>query len=319
MPPTTYRPVQARPAVAAKKSNPYLIGLIACAVVAVAGLGVAGLMWSGKTAAQATALQHEDSASALAKTLGVSLVTDTNLPVNWTAAWSSMDKAANDQKKELGDVKVQAATLEEQLTTLQTTVTELGDVKAKGDQAAAQLKQRTAELEALKQAQQAEVADLQAKLTAAQTAQAEAEAAAQAAREASAAAAAATTAPAGTDAAATDARVTAPAADGTTPAAPDAVEGEEVEEAAVMRTTQHTYAEGTTKLVQKLAYDEAGQIMKVNLTDGTELVYRTVPGDLIERLISAPVPDTYFRLHVVGVYPCTPDDKATIRAFNKKR
>lgn len=325
MPPTTYRPPQ-RPVAATPKKNPLLIVVIAAGALAVIGLVLAGILWSGKSAAQATVLQHQDAAAALAKGLGVTLSADTNKPVDWTAAWAALDKAVTEQKTALADAKTQSATLEQQVTELQTSVTELGDVKTKADQQATQLKQRTEELAALKTSSAEQVATLEKELADTKQALADAQAAADAAAAAAAAQAAANPAEAapaeGTPAvegaapAATPAEAPAAAAvaEGATPATDEEMAALEP----VAKDGTHVFPEGTTKVITKISYDAEGKILKVRLADDNQLVYRTVPYELFDSLINAPVPDVYFRLKLVGNFPCTPDDKEALRALNKR-
>jgi hypothetical protein len=319
MPPTVYRPPQKPVAPAgAKKMNTQLIGLIAAGVVAVIGLGLTGVMWSGKSAAQSTVAQFKDSASALGSALGVSLSADTNTPIDWNTAWATLDKAAADQKKALADAQAQGLVLNQQVTDLQAAADELTILKPKADQQAALLKKTTDELEALKTSSAEQVAALQQELEGAKQALADAQAAAEAA------AAQATTAPvadAGASPAMTEAApdTVTPPADAATDApvvAPAGDTGAEVSEAGpdeeVPQNGQFIFPEENSTL-KDVTYDGAGKILTVTLKNDTKLVYRGVPPELYDGLVGAPVHEVYFRMKLVGNFPVTPDDKAALR------
>lgn len=320
MPPTVYRPPQKPVAPAtAKKNNGQMIGLIAAGVVAVIGLGLAGLMWSGKSAAEATVAQFKDSASALGAALGVSLSADTNTPIDWSTAWATLDKAAADQKKALADAQAQGLVLNQQVAELQLSADELTALKPKADQQAALLKKTTDELATLKTSSAEQVAGLQQELEGAKQALADAQAAAEAA------AAQATTAPAGDPGADPTAVETTPdAAATTTEAATESTAvaatetaGTEGSEgvAAVEATAQNgkfVFPEENSTL-KDAAYDSAGKILTVTLKNDTKLVYRGVPPELYDGLVGAPVYEVYFRMKLVGNFPVTPDDKEALR------
>ena len=334
MPPTVYRPPQ-RPVTAptAKKINSSLIGLIVAGVLAVVGLAGTGLMWSGKSAEQAKVAQFKDSASALATALGVSLSADTNTPVDWTTAWATLDKAATDQKQALADAQAKVTALEQQVTDLETKSTEMAtEVKTKADAQTALLKSTSDELAALKTSSAEKIASLEQELEGAKQALADAQAAA----EAAASQVAAT--PEGTVPA--DGAVTEPAAvpaDGAT-----LPEGStEVAAAAAGAVAAGAVAEGTgeaaageegavmedpaqdgrfsfpekNQTLKEASYDAAGKILKITLANGTELVYRAVPYDLYDALITAPVSEVFFRMKIVGNFPVEPNDKQALRAL----
>lgn len=328
--PTVYRPPQ-RPATApaAKKNMGPLIGLIVAGVVAVVGLAVAAMMWSGKSAAQAQVGQMQQSAGALATALGVSLSADTNTPIDWTAAWAALDKAVNDQKQALATAKEQAAALEQQVAELQTSATELTELKPKAEQQASQLKKVSDELNALKASSAAQVASLEQELEGAKQALADAQAAAEAAAAQAAQAAqtpepvadpaaaaetspAGETAPTGMDPAPVE--TAAPVSNATAEAVPGSAE-ETVDAVATQTQPQDGSFVFPDKIrvLRQASYDAAGQILKVTLTDQTELVYRAVPYEIYEGLINSPVPEVYFRMKMVGNFPVAPDDKAALR------
>lgn len=338
MPPTVYRPPQRPVAPAsAKKFTGQLIGLIAAGVAAVVGLGLAGLMWSGKSAADATVAQFKDSASALGSALGVSLAADTNTPIDWNAAWSTLDKAVSDQKKVLAEAQAQGVALDQQVTELKVTADELALLKPKSDQQAALLKKTTDELAALKVSGADQVAALQQELEGAKQALADAQAAAEAiAAQATAspatdmnaepAAAPASSAdpalatvpnatPAASDAAApTDAAVVAAGAAGVATETAGAEGSEAVPVEEVSQGGSFTFPEENSTL-KEARYDGAGKILTLTLENGTELVYRGVPPELYDGLIGAPVPEVYFRMKLVGNFPVTPDDKEALRGL----
>ncbi len=335
MPPTVYRPPQ-KPvtAPAAKKINSSLIGLIVAGVLAVVGLAGAGLMWSGKSAEQAKVAQFKDSASALATALGVSLSADTNTPVDWTTAWATLDKAAADQKQALAEAQAKVAALEQQVTDLETKSTEMAtEVKTKADAQTALLKSTTDELAALKSSSEAKIAGLEQELEGAKQALADAQAAAEAAASQVASTPEGTAVPA-------DGSVADPAAvpadgaaipEGSTEvvaAAAGAVAGAAVanetgevaagEEGAVMEDPaqdgRFSFPEKNQTL-KEASYDAAGKILKITLANGTELVYRAVPYDLYDALITAPVSEVFFRMKIVGNFPVEPNDKEALRAL----
>ena len=336
--PTVYRPPQKPAPAATKKNMGPLIGLITAGVLALVGFAVAGLMWSGKSAAEAKVLQLQDSASALASALGVSLSADNNTPVDWSTAWAVMDKAASDQKKELADSKAQAAALEQQVTELQTANTELADVKTRADQQAAQLKKTADELAALKTSSAAKVTALEQELEGAKQALADAQAAAEAAAAQAAQAGETMTAPpaategmpegttpaegtapaeAAAPAESNDAAALAAGAEAAAAGTAVAANGEAASESAVPMEAppqdgQFTFPEKNATL-KNAAYDAAGQILKITLANNTELVYRAVPYEIYDGLINAPVHEVYFRMKVVGNFPVDPDDKAALR------
>lgn len=334
MPPTVYRPPQkpAAPATA-KKINGQLIGLIVAGVLAVVGLGLAGVMWSGKSAAEATVAQFKDSASALGTALGVSLAADTNTPIDWNTAWATLDKAASDQKKALADAQAQGLALNQQVTELQAASDELAILKPKADQQVAQLKKATDELAALKVSSADQVTALQQELEGAQQALADAQAAAEAAAQVAAEAASAPASEVGADPSATIADPSAPAtaSDASTVAAGAAagaatatVAGDQNAEAAaepvveeVPQNGEFTFPEETPTL-KKATYDGAGKILTVTLKNDTELVYRGVPFELYEGLVGAPVYEAYFRMKLVGNFPVSPDDKAALRELKAR-
>lgn len=327
--PTVYRPPQ-KPAPAAKKNMGPLIGLITAGVLALVGFAVAGLMWSGKSAAEAKVLQLQDSASALASALGVSLSADTNTPVDWSTAWAVMDKAASDQKRELADSKAQAAALEQQVTELQTANTELTEVKTRADQQAAQLKRTADELAALKTSSAAKITTLEQELEGAKQALADAQAAAEAAAaQAAQAGDTMATPPAATEgmseaSAPADTAMPAESTDPSAVAAGAAAAGAAamaddkaapesgVSMEAPAQDGQFNFPEKNATL-KNATYDAAGQILKITLANNTELVYRAVPYEIYDGLVNAPVHEVYFRMKVVGNFPVDPDDKAALR------
>lgn len=332
MPPTVYRPPQkpAAPATA-KKNNGPMIGLIAAGVLAVIGLGLAGVMWSGKSAAQATVAQFKDSASALGAALGVSLSADTNTPIDWSTAWATLDKAASDQKKTLADAQAQGIALNQQVTELQAAADELTILKPKADQQAALLKKATEELEALKVSSAEQVAGLQQELDGAKQALADAQAAAEAA--AAQAAAAPITDP-GAESAVTEA---APDPAATPAAAATETDGVARGTDAAVTATENTGTEGSEEVLTEeapqngqfvfpeenstlkdVAYDGEGKILTVTLKNDTKLVYRGVPPELYDGLVGAPVHDVYFRMKLVGNFPVTPDDKEALRELRNR-
>ena len=326
MPPTVYRPPQ-KPAAPAtgKKMNTQLIGLIAAGVVAVVGLGLAGVMWSGKSAAQSTVAQFKDSASALGAALGVSLSADTNTPIDWSTAWATLDKAASDQKKALADAQAQGLVLNQQVTDLQASADELTILKPKADQQAALLKKTTDELETLKTSSAEQVAALQQELDGAKQALADAQAAAEAAAAQAATApvaepgAESTVTEVAPDAAATPAEAGTEAAAGAVSTETAAVAegsgmegGEEVMAEEAPQNGQFVFPEENSTL-KDATYDGAGKILTVTLKNDTKLVYRGVPPELYDGLVGAPVHEVYFRMKLVGNFPVTPDDKSALR------
>lgn len=324
-PTTTYRPPQ-RPApapAAGKKNTGLLIGLGVSAAIAVVGLIIAGLMWTGKTEAELKVLQHQDSAAALATSLGISLSADTNTPIDWNTAWAALDAGVTAQKKELADVKVQAATLEQQAADLQAANTQVMEAKTKSDQQVTALKKSAEELTAQKTAAEGKLAALTKEFDEAKNALAETQVELAAAKEAAAKAAAAPAPVMGGEVAAEGA---APAGEvaATQPAgeAPveGAVEGEEGMEPLAPRARDgtHVFPEGTTRDIKKIGFDAEGGLLTVELADGNQIVYSGVPFELFDNLMNAPVPDTYFRLKLVGNFPSEPDDKQAMRALNKR-
>lgn len=316
MPPTTpapapaFRPAQRPVPPAAQKNTGLLAGLGISAALAVIGLGMAGMLWSGKSSQQAINAGHQLAAQGLATTLNLTLAASTNVPVVWTSAWASITKAVTDQKTQLTELTTKVAATDLQVTDLQTQLTELADAKTRADKQTTLAKQSADELAALKSSTQTQIAALTKELADAKTALAEAQA--QAAQASTATTEAGAEAPAAETAAPATAAATPPEA---APAMPAAVEASALQEPEA-KGGSHTFAEGTTKLIKKVSYDTEAKTLKVKLANDTQLAYRNVPGTLYESLVGAPVPDTFFRMKLVGNYPCTPDDKAALRTLS---
>ena len=305
-PTTNYRPTPRPVAPPPPKKNMGMqIGLGVSAVLALIGFGVAGMQMSAKSGQQKINTQHQSAGTALA-------------PVVWTSAWSTITKTVTDQKAQLADTQTKLATTLEEAAALQTQLTELTTAKTTTDKQVLQLKQTNEELSTQKAATDQQVATLQKEVTDTKAALAQAQSAlATLAAQASATTTSTEEMAPITDGGAAVAPVEVAPANGEAAVATETVAGEE--EVPLDSTTKtHEFPEGTTKLVAKLYSDSAAGIMKVELINGTQLVYRNVPPELFEAVVLAPVPDTYYRLKMLGNFPCTPDDKAAVRALNKR-
>ena len=318
-PTTNYRPTPRPVAPPPPKKNMGMqIGLGVSAVLALIGFGVAGMQMSAKSGQQKINTQHQSAGTALATALELTLAASTNTPVVWTSAWSTITKTVTDQKAQLADTQTKLATTLEEAAALQTQLTELTTAKTTTDKQVLQLKQTNEELSTQKAATDQQVASLQKEVTDTKAALAQAQSAlATLAAQASATTTSTEEMAPITDGGAAVAPVEVAPANGEAAVATETVAGEE--EVPLDSTTKtHEFPEGTTKLVAKLYSDSAAGIMKVELINGTQLVYRNVPPELFEAVVLAPVPDTYYRLKMLGNFPCTPDDKAAVRALNKR-
>ncbi len=312
----TPRPVAPPPP---KKNTGMLIGLGVSAVLALIGFGLAGMQMSAKSGQQKINAQHQSAGTTLATALELTLAADTNSPVVWTSAWATITKTVTDQKAQLAATQTELATAKGEATTLQTQLTDLTTAKTTVDKQAVQLKQANEELSTQKTVNEQQIATLQKEVTDTKASLAQAQSAlATLAAQASAAAATSTdgSAPTAETGEAVPPVEVAPATGETATATETVTE----EEAVPLDSTAkvHEFPAGTTKLVAKIFSDSAAGIMKVELVNGTELVYRNVPPELFEAVVLAPVPDTYYRLKMLGNFPCTPDDKASVRALNKR-
>lgn len=316
-PTTTYRPApRPVPPPAAKKNTGLLAGLGVSAALALIGIGFSVVLLNTKSAQQGVIAQHETAASALATTLGVTVAAETNAPVNWTAAWDNIAKSAAAQKAQLAEAQANLTAAQEDAVKLQAQIAEVTAAKVSGDKQVGALKQSNEELTSLKtqnaakiEALNKELADTKAALTKAQG-----DVAALTIQLNAAGGAAVETAEATAGAAAVGAAAGAAAV---VVASEEA--GKEPAEGDVSNSVKtHVFAAGTTKVMKKIYEDLSAGIMKVELNDGTQLVYRNIPAGVFDSIIGAPVPDTYFRLKVVGNYACTPDDKAALRALKIK-
>ncbi len=319
---TPPRPMPPRPAPQqkAKSSAGPKIGLIVASILAVAGLGGAGFLYSKQGGLTAENSSHQQAALAAAETLGITI--DTNAPTDWTDLWSKVNAAITTMKGEgerqtvrLSEAESEIATASEALQKAQSDATRSAQqatelntrLTALQESSAAQLKAVESKLNEAQQALEAAEAKL---ATAPEVAEAAAEESAEVATEAASAAPAAA-------AVATAAVATAAVVTETTEAA-----GAEANAAPPKAPIKGSYEfPGPRNEVLKAAsYDEAKQTLTVTLVDDTDITYSQVPSSVYERLSSgAPTYEVFYRMKVMGAYPADRDDKAAVRALGGRR
>lgn len=281
-------------------STGLLIGLVVAGVLCVALGGTAGWLWTQRSSQTAALAAHESDLAALASTLGQSIATDTNAPVDWSSAWQKVAAAATAARNDLGTAQARVAELEAQ-------VDEMVLAQAQAQQALAAARTKadaadtaTQQLADLRASTQKVIEDLQAQLAAAnqQLEQAKSpEIAGEPAAE--------------------------PAADTGAPA-PDAAEGDAAADAGqepevASESSSHTFAPEASKLLKKASYSGASQKLTVVLANDEKLQYRDVPQAVYDALIGARVVDVYFRMKILGVFACNADDKVAVRAVETGR
>ncbi|HMP75961.1 MAG TPA: KTSC domain-containing protein [Kiritimatiellia bacterium] len=297
--PTTYRPPA--PAAKPKKSSGPMILTIALGVLALAGLGGAGFLFSQQGGLKAELATHRDAGLAAATTLNVAI--DTNAPVDWAVLWPRINTTITTIRNESERQTLRLNEMEQELEVAQGLQANLQRAQADGQRASQQVTELTAQLEALKSSSAAQIAKLESTLTAERKAAEERLAAAPVAVDA-----AADTAVEGADAVVADA-----AAGGET----DMAEGnaDETEEPVI---SNHTFP-ARSELLDQAVYNSANQSLMIRLRDGTELNYTGIPRELFDQLIAVASPEPYYRIKIMGNFPVTPDDKAAVRAHNKRR
>jgi len=291
-----------------KKSAGPMIGLIVAGVLAVVGLGGAGVLFSKQGGLTAENSTHHAAASAAAATLGIAI--DTNAPIVWSDLWNNINTAITTMKSEgerqtvrLNEAEAEIASASEALQKSQSDAT-------RSAQQATELNTR---LTALQESSAAQLKAAQEKLAEAQQALEAAEGKLAATPESAGApveAAPAATAEKAT--VASDVAVDVPKAEDEAAPAP----------APARKPIKQTYEfpGPRNEVLRSATYDEAKQTLKIELVDGAEINYREVPASVYERLSSGmPTYEVFFRMKVMGVYPADVDDKAAVRALGKSR
>lgn len=78
-----------------------------------------------------------------------------------------------------------------------------------------------------------------------------------------------------------------------------------------------TFPPNRRELLQSAAYLEASKTLIVTLVDGVEIRYSNVPKVAYDSLIASPVFETFYRIHILGRYPASIDDKAAVRELGR--
>ncbi len=300
---TTYRP-PVQPAKKPAANNGMMYGLIGATIVAVAALVAAAVLTSQRAKMAADATIHTDAISGMATTLNVPLVLDGATPVDWSVVWADLGKAVSNAIAATTAAEARAAQAGQQIEQLEAAAAATATRLATTERAAKELPAKTAELDALKISSALQLTELRQQLADAKAELAKAQAAAEAPTEATPA----------------DEATTQPAAiPQEAPAATDAAVSEAAapaeEEPASGKTA---FAAGMSEILASVAYNGDKKHLVAVLVDGTKLVYKNVPSSVFETLRKQERPDLVFRMKVYGVYDCTPDDKAAIRALPKK-
>ncbi len=303
--PTTPRPA-VRPAAPQPKPKPSsgpLVGLIVAGVLALAGLGAAGFLFSKQGGLSAEIGAHQSSLLSAAAALGIAV--DTNTPAAGTDLWSKVTASITAMKNdgERQTVRIDELTQElEAAAGLQATLTKVqGDAQRGAEQVAA----LNSQLKTLQESSAAQAQEHEAGLAAARKAADDAKA----------------------ELAALKAAHGEPQADGSTPA-PESQPGSESEPAAPATEApaaepapENPQAEAPgafvfpprTELLASAAYDAGAEALNIKLRNGTVLRYTQIPQKLFDDLTTIGSHDTYFRMRILGNYPVTPDDKAAVR------
>lgn len=294
-----------------KSSSGLLIGLIIAGVLAVAGLGGAGFLFSQQGGLKAEIGSHVKGLLSAAESLGIAV--DTNKPLVASDLWSKVSASLTAMKNEGERQAVRINEMTEELETaagLQAALT-----KAQGDvqRNAQQVTELTAQLNELKQSSAAQLNELKAQLDAAKKAAEQATAELEALKAASQQAASAPAAEPAPAAPTVPAALAAPAAAPVAaPAATEAAAPAEPSPGAPSFTFPPR-----AELLTSVSYDASAQAMKITLKDGTVLNYSQVPQNVYERLIGAAAHDTFYRMRILGQYPVEPDDKAAVRGLRR--
>lgn len=331
--PTAPRPAM-RPAAQQpkpKQSSGLLVGLIIAGVLAVAGLGGAGFLFSKQGGLTTEIGTHQTALLSAATSLGIAV--DTNTPVDWSDLWSKLTASITAMKNE-GErqtARIDEMTQElEAAAGLQATLTRVqGDAQRSAQQAT----ELTAQLDALKQSSATQVNELQAQLEAAKQAAAQTAASLESLKAAAPApadqppvapegqAAPEATAPAtpagepkaeSATTAATAKGKPAPAAKGKSPKGAT----DELAEPAPPIIGEFTFPR-RSELLSTAKYDGNVRTLELVLRDGTVLNYTDFPQELYEGFISIASHDTFYRMRILGNYPVNPDDKAAVRGLRR--
>jgi len=297
-----------------KKSAGPLIGLIVAGVLAVVGLGGAGVLFSKQGGLTAENSTHHAAASAAAATLGIAI--DTNAPIVWSDLWNNINTAITTLKSEgerqtvrLNEAEAEIASASEALQKAQSDAT-------RSAQQATELNTRLTELQASSAAQ---LKLSEEKLKAAEEKLAEAQQALEAAeaRLAAASEAEATPMAEASTGSADDAQK---APDSTTESSKGQAAPEPAAKKQPSKKQVYEFPGPRNEVLRSATYDAARQTLKIELVDGAEINYREVPASVYERLSGGlPTYEVFFRMKVMGVYPADVDDKAAVRALGKSR
>lgn len=294
------RPI-GRPAVKTpqKKSSGPMVGMIVLGVLAVAGLAVAGFLFSKQGAMSKELSAHRAGAADAARVANVPVETN---DVDWGQIWPKITAGLSALRAESERLAGRIRQMEQELEAAARLQTELQTAQANAQRSAQQLADANAKLEESTR----KLADLENKLKAAQSAldQATARISELEARLS----------------ASSEGKV-AETTDGTEPV----VAGEEGaspnpaprEPEPVMVTLSHTFPPGRSDLLAAVGYDDRTGTMIVRFQKGTEVRYSNIPRSLYEQLVTSPTFETFYRIRILGRYPSVPDDKAAVREHHR--
>jgi len=107
----------------------------------------------------------------------------------------------------------------------------------------------------------------------------------------------------------------APAAEPATPVAETTEQESAVPAEPVVAEDGSTVVpEGGSQLFKTVRYEGASSTLTFVTVTDEKLVYSSVPGDVYQRLVAAPVMDLFFRFQIMEKYPSTPKDVDLIQA-----
>jgi hypothetical protein len=293
-----------------------VIGMVIFAVLAIAGIGAAGFLYTQQGPMKEEIEAHR--AAALEAARAALITVDTNAAVDWATIWPRINATFATLRSESDRQGVRLREMEQELEVAAGLQASLQAAQANAQRSAQQLNEANSQLEAARAESARKIADLENRLAAALKAAEEGRAQAAAAL-ASAAAPAASGAPTAAEGAAPAAAVAAAAAAdaAATDEAGDESDGGAPARADVPNT--FTFPERRSDLLASAEYDSATRTMAIRLQDGTRIEYPDFPRDLYEDFITVPTFETFYRIKIMGRYPSVPDDKAAVRAHQRRR
>jgi hypothetical protein len=290
--------------------------MIIFAVLAIAGVGVAGFLYTRQAAMEEEIGVHRAAALEAARVAQIAV--DTNIAVDWAAVWPRINGALVTLRNESDRQSARLRQMEQELEAAAGLQASLQAARADAQRSAQQISEINAQLEAERAASARKIADLENKLSAALKAAEEARArAADVVAEASPPAAA-IDAPAASEASPpAEAETAAPSAFDE-PADRNEPEAMSSRDARADLPNMYKFPERRSDLLAAAGYDAASGTMIIRLKNGTVIEYPNFPRALYDDFVTAPSFEAFYRTKIMGLYPSIPDDRATIRAHRRR-